>query len=56
MKWEKQELTEIDEMLQALNSLKGLAKDKLKTAQEKLTVITNEMPEYIEIYKKMKGE
>lgn len=56
MKWEKQELKELDEMLSALNSLKSLAKDKLKNAQDKLTVITNEIPEYVEIYKKMKGQ
>ena len=55
MKWEKENLEEIDDMLETLNKVKFLAKDKLKNAQDKLTTITNEMPEYIEMYKKMKG-
>ena len=54
MKWEKQKLEEIDDMLESLNSLKVLAKEKIKTAKEKIDVITNEIPEYAEIYKKMK--
>lgn len=56
MKWEKQELKELDEMLNALGSLKSMAQEKLKNAQDRLTQITNEIPEYVEIYKKMKGE
>lgn len=55
MKWEKQKLTEIDETLENLNKLKALAKDKLKSTEERLSVLSKEMPEYIEIYKKMKG-
>jgi uncharacterized protein YgfB (UPF0149 family) len=55
MKWEKQKIEEIDEMLEDLNKLKALAKDKLTSAQERLKVITDEIPNYVEIYKKMKG-
>ena len=56
MKWEKERLDEMDEVLDNLNSLKILAKDRLKENKEKLVMLINEMPEYIELYKKMKGE
>jgi hypothetical protein len=56
MKWEKQKLEEIDDMLDGLNSLKTMAKEKLKQNKEKITTILNEIPEYAELYKKMKGE
>jgi hypothetical protein len=55
MKWEKEKIEEVEEMLQDLNKLKALAKDKLTNAQERLKVITDEIPQYTEIYKKMKG-
>ena len=55
MKWEKKEFQELEEMLESLNKLKVIAKDKLNNAQEKLKTLTNEIPEYTEIYKKMKG-
>jgi hypothetical protein len=55
MKWEKEKLEEIEEVLDGLNKLKFLAKDKLTSAHEKLKIITDEMPQYVEIYKKMKG-
>jgi hemerythrin len=56
MKWEKEKLDEIDEAILELNKLKVLANDKLKQHKEKLKTITDELPEYIELYKKMKGQ
>lgn len=56
MKWQKQEMEEIEDVLKSLNQIKAIAKEKIKTQKDKLNVILNEMPEYIEIYKKMKGE
>lgn len=56
MKWEKQEMEEIEDMLISLSSLKSMANEKLKEAQDRLSVITNEIPDYVEIYKKMKGK
>ena len=56
MKWEKEKFDEIDEALVNLNKLKVLAKDKLKDHKEKIKILTNEIPEYIELYKKMKGQ
>lgn len=56
MKWEKEKLDEIDEAILELNKLKILAKDKLKNHKEKLKTITDELPEYVELYKKMKGQ
>lgn len=55
MKWKKEDLEEFEEVLEGLNKLKFLAKDKLASAQERLKIITDEIPEYVEIYKKMKG-
>lgn len=55
MKWEKKQLDELEEALEGLNKLKALGKDKLASAQEKLKALTDEIPQYAEIYKKMKG-
>ena len=54
MKWEKKELEEIEDVIQNLNKIKHFAKDKLQSAKEKIDFINKEMPEYVEIYKKMK--
>lgn len=56
MKWEKQEMEEIEDMLTSLSSLKSIANERLKETKDRLSVITNEIPDYIEIYKKMKGK
>lgn len=55
MKWEKEEIKEIEETLIALNKIKTLAKDKLSKTKDQLKTLLNEMPEYAELYKKMKG-
>lgn len=54
MKWKKEKIEEIEEMIGDLNKLKSFAKDKLKLAQDRLDFLNKEMPEYVEIYKKMK--
>jgi ligand-binding sensor protein len=56
MNWEKQNLDEIDEILENLNKVKVLAKEKLKEQKDRLSTIVNEIPEYVDLYKKMKGE
>jgi hypothetical protein len=55
MKWEKEKFEDLDETLVSLNKLKALAKIRLNTTKEKLKTVLNEMPEYAELYKKMKG-
>ena len=42
MKWEKKEIEEIKEVLESLNKLKAIAKDKLNSTKEKLEVIKRE--------------
>lgn len=56
MKWEKEKFDEIDEAIIELNKLKAMVKDKLKENREKIKILTNEIPEYVELYKKMKGQ
>ena len=55
MKWEKENFEELQETLQSLNKVKALAKDKLNMNKEKLKLLISEMPEYAELYKKMRG-
>ena len=43
-----------NKLIENLNSLKVLAKEKLKDNKDKITNIINEIPRYAEIYKKMK--